>query len=377
MKRIMIVLMTILVIALSGCVSNEPTGHNYIVLPDLSGLNESEIREVFANLDHQVTFEYFEEEDELLSNIFIEYKDHITGDIVDETNETIIIVYPVFTGDPSFIVLPNLEGLLKEEIINLFEDLGVIITFVNNGIATEDTADLFIEYGQYLVPGDTFDIDSVLPIIVYPELDNESHYFAPLDMEYDGPFLSEDFRDIDPLDPRGGYFAVTLNYCGDGDTAVFNYPQEVYDAIDSYAKSVRFLNMDTEETYSGGEEEWGKPASVYTCSLLTSAEEIMLQTDPGDNLLGTYGRLLAWVWIKLPGEDEFHLLNYMVVKQGLAQVKYEFGAGETISYGDYTYNEWMHTAEDYAILNDLGQWGDLLDYYWNYEEDKPDWTRWY
>ena len=377
MKRIMIVLMTILVIALSGCVSNEPTGHSYIVLPDLSGLNESEIREVFANLDHQVTFEYFEEEDELLSNIFIEYKDHITGDIVDETNETIIIVYPVFTGDPSFIVLPNLEGLLKEEIINLFEDLGVIITFVNNGIATEDTADLFIEYGQYLVPGDTFDIDSVLPIIVYPELDNESHYFAPLDMEYDGPFLSEDFRDIDPLDPRGGYFAVTLNYCGDGDTAVFNYPQEVYDAIDSYAKSVRFLNMDTEETYSGGEEEWGKPASVYTCSLLTSAEEIMLQTDPGDNLLGTYGRLLAWVWIKLPGEDEFHLLNYMVVKQGLAQVKYEFGAGETISYGDYTYNEWMHIAEDYAILNDLGQWGDLLDYYWNYEEDKPDWTRWY
>ena len=377
MKRIMIVLMTILVIALSGCVSNEPTGHNYIVLPDLSGLNESEIREVFANLDHQVTFEYFEEEDELLSNIFIEYKDHITGDIVDETNETIIIVYPVFTGDPSFIVLPNLEGLLKEEIINLFEDLGVIITFVNNGIATEDTADLFIEYGQYLVPGDTFDIDSVLPIIVYPELDNESHYFAPLDMEYDGPFLSEDFRDIDPLDPRGGYFAVTLNYCGDGDTAVFNYPQEVYDAIDSYAKSVRFLNMDTEETYSGGEEEWGKPASVYTCSLLTSAEEIMLQTDPGDNLLGTYGRLLAWVWIKLPGEDEFHLLNYMVVKQGLAQVKYEFGAGETISYGDYTYNEWMHIAENYAILNDLGQWSDLLDYYWNYEEDKPDWTRWY
>ena len=119
MKRIMIVLMTILAIALSGCVSNEPTGYSYIVLPDLSGLNESEIREVFANLDYQVTFEYFEEEDELLSNIFIEYKDHITGDIVDETNETIIIVYPVFTGDPSFIVLPNLEGLLKEEIINL------------------------------------------------------------------------------------------------------------------------------------------------------------------------------------------------------------------------------------------------------------------
>ena len=97
----------------------------------------------------------------------------------------------------------------------------------------------------------------------------------------------------------------------------------------------------------------------------------MLQTDPGDNLLGTYGRLLAWIWVKLPGEDEFFLLNYMVVKQGLARVMYEFGAGETISYGDYTYNEWMHIAEDYAIDNDLGQWSDLLDPYWDYENDSP------
>lgn len=377
MKKISVIIMTILVITLAGCVNKPIEGHDNIVLPDLIGLNETEIRVVFDNLNHPVTFEYYHEESEIYSNLFIEYKDYITDDIVNETNEIIIVIYPVFTGDPSFIILPDLEGLDKDEIITIFDDLGVTVMFTTSGDVTEVTSNIFIDYGQFLMVGDTFDIDSVLPIIVYPEFGIDPNYFEPIEMEYDGPLLSEDFRDIDPLDPRGGYFFVTLLSCGDGDTAVFNYPQVIYNAIDSPAKSVRFLNMDTEETYYGGEEEWGKPASVYTCNILTSATEIILQTDPGDNLLGTYGRLLAWVWVKVPGEDEFHLLNYMVVKQGLAQVKYEFGAGETMSYGEHTYNEWMHIAENHAKTNDLGQWGNLLDYYWNYEEDKPDWTRWY
>ena len=322
-------------------------------------MNETEIKSVFSNLGHPITFEYYSEESEENSNIFIEYKDFSTGDIVNETNDIVIIIYPVYTGDSSFVVLPNIEGLFKDEIIIIFEELGVEILFTFSGESTIDTSNMFIAYGQFMEDGDTFDVATTLPIIIYPEFGDTSIYFSVTEMEYDGPLLSEDFKDIGILDPRGGYFDVTLNYCGDGDTAVFNYPDEVYDAIESYAKSVRFLNMDTEETYGGGEEEWGKPASVYTCELLT------------------YGRLLAWVWIKLPGEDDYHLLNYIVVKQGLAQVKYEFGAGETISYGDYTYNEWMHLAENYATQNSLGQWGELLDYYWDYVEDEPYWTRWY
>ncbi len=180
--------------------------------------------------------------------------------------------------------------------------------------------------------------------------------------------MDESFSLIDPVDPRGGYFEVTLINCIDGDTAKFNYPQIIYDAIPNFSNNTRFLNMDTEETY-GTPEEWGKPGSNYTCDLLTSAESIVLQTDPNDGLIDNedYRRLLAWIWVQLPGEEEYYLLNYMVVVQGLAQVKYEFGSGETISYGDYTYNEWMHIAEDYAIENNLGQFGNLLDPYWNYE----------
>ncbi len=265
--------------------------------------------------------------------------------------------------------LPNLDGLTREEITTIFEDMDALVEFDEAGIPSETTEFTFFEYGNNKESGQMFDKGVVTLVLIYPDFVYEEVFFTTIDMDYDGPRLEESFMNIDPINPRGGYFEVTLKYCTDGDTAVFNYPQDIYDAITSSAKSVRFLNMDTEETYSGGEEEWGKPASAYTCSLLEGAETLVLQTDPGDSLLGTYGRLLAWVWIQLPNEDDFQLLNYIVVKQGLAQVKYEFGAGETISYGDNTYNEWMHIAEDYAMINELGQWGELLDPYWDYEYD--------
>jgi len=377
MKKIIVLITIFLVFILSGCNDNVATGHDNIVLPNLSGMNKTEIISLFDNLGHPVLFEYSTEENEMYSNTFVEYEYFSYGDIVNETDEIIIILYPIYMGVVSYIELPNLEGLEKDEIINIFKDFNIDIIFITSGGIAKETSNLFIEYGQFFMIGDSFSVDSVLPIIIYPEYGSEIDYFSPIEIEYDGPYLSTSFKDVDPLDSRGGYFTVTLKHCTDGDTAVFNYPQEIYNAIESTSKSVRFLNMDTEETYSGGEEEWGKPASIYTCELLTSATDIILQTDPGDNLLGTYGRLLSWIWIKLPNEDKYQLLNYMVVKQGLAQVKYEFGAGETISYGEYTYNEWMHIAENYAKTNKLGQWGDRLDYYWNYDEDKPNWIRWY
>ena len=92
MKKVSVILMMMLVMVLSGCTNEIPEGHDNIVLPDLSGKNETEIRDTFDNLGHIVTFEYFDEEDEFLSNIFIEYKDYNHGDIVNETNDIVIIV---------------------------------------------------------------------------------------------------------------------------------------------------------------------------------------------------------------------------------------------------------------------------------------------
>ncbi len=270
--------------------------------------------------------------------------------------------------DEDIILLPDITGYTRTEIETVFENLDVEIFFIDLGEATDSNSLVFIEYGQYFSIGDKFSIEDFLPIITYPEYFSGNPYFEVLELHYDGPYLGESFNLIDPVDPRGGYFEVTLKNCIDGDTAKFEYPQIIYDAIPGFSNNTRFLNMDTEETY-GTPEEWGKPGSNYTCDLLTSAESIVLQTDPNDGLIDNedYRRLLSWIWIQLPEEEEYFLLNYMVVIQGLAQVKYEYGSGETINYGEFTYNEWMHIAEDYAILNELGQWGDLLDPYWNYE----------
>lgn len=273
-------------------------------------------------------------------------------------------------------ILPDITNFSKDEIQIVFDRLDISVVFFYRGEATNENQLQFIEYGHYLKAGDSFDRDSDLPVIIYPEFELDN-YFSITNLDYDGPLLSESFGLIDPVDPRGGYFEVTLSNCIDGDTAKFTYPSYIYDAILNFSNNTRFLNMDTEETY-GTPEEWGKPGSVYTCSLLTEAESIVLQTDPNDGLIDNddYRRLLAWIWVKLPNEEEYFLLNYMVVQQGLAQVKYEFGSGETIRYNEITYNEWMHIAEDYAIENNLGQWGDQLDYYWDYDTKQPDYSKW-
>ena len=212
-------------------------------------------------------------------------------------------------------------------------------------------------------------------------------YYFPITVDYDGPRLDEAFFDIIPYEygngnpyrGTGGAFYVDYdpeNYrgrCIDGDTTVFYYPSSIFEKITANAKSTRYFNIDTPETWSSGEEPFGFLATRYVCDLLLMAEEIVLQTDPGDNFLDRYGRLLAWVWILLPGEDDYQLLNYMIVRQGLGEVKYLFGAGQSafMSYGGKTYTQWMFQAEDLAIEEELGIFGSRLDYYWDYDLNRP------
>lgn len=281
----------------------------------------------------------------------------------------------ILSSCSSRIELPDFEGVTYIGANRVLRDKG--ISFYSIDIETDDpTLVGFVAGYKEHKASDKVDEEDLIGVLVYVLSSDELSYFEPIDIDYNGPYLDGKYSEVDYIDPRGGYFEVTLKSCTDGDTAKFVYPNDIYELITSYSKSVRFLNMDTEETFSGGEEEWGKPASLYTCSLLYSAEDIIIQTDPGDAATGTYGRLLGWVWIKLPDVEEFQLLNYMIVKQGLAQVKYEFGAGTTLTYGEATYNEWMHEAMDYAEDNKLGQWGNELDYYWDYENDEPNSELW-
>ena len=205
-----------------------------------------------------------------------------------------------------------------------------------------------------------------------------SDYFYPVDMAYDGLRIDESYLNADSIYTtiqgtkwgNGGTFSVEYNpsegigRCIDGDTTVFGFPQGVASLIESSPKRVRYLNIDTPET-SGNPEKWGLLAKQYTCDSLLHAEAIIIQTDPGDKLLDRYGRLLGWVWFKRSLDEPFELLNYWIVRQGLAEVKYLFGAGETQAtiYDNKTYTEWIFLAQSLAQQDGLGMHSSLRDPY--------------
>lgn len=296
------------------------------------------------------------------------------------------------------VTLPDLEGKTEEEIVLLFDDKGLDVQFMPRHDIVKDQSSQFIEYGQFMNEGDQVERGTTVTVIVSAPFDEDVEFFEPVDMDYDGPRLDEEAYDnpyyiYDEDDDIyiGGGGAFSVNYqdgywsdntggCIDGDTTVFTYPTEVYNRIESNTPSVRYLNLDTPETWPPGEEEeWGQPATQYVCEVLADAESVVLQTDPGDNLLGRYGRLLAWVWVQMPGEDDYELLNYNIVRQGLGVVAYEYGAGTTeyTMYDDVYYNKWMHKAEERAMDEQRGMHSDdLRDYYWDYDNEAPHPIRW-
>ncbi|GEM_PF-433517 len=299
--------------------------------------------------------------------------------VEDDSGETIDIVQlqePPLLNDQQHSLLPNAHRIELDAL-----EVGDVLSGTLN--VTE------IDGEVVLTPShrDDVEIDGM----------EEGLYYEPKDLDYDGPALDAGFFDLTPYeyDAReeacmgtGGAFEVTYEAgdfpheggCIDGDTTLFtDYPDGVAARIESNTPSVRYLNLDAPETFpEGEEEEWGRPATEYVCDALKDAESIVLQTDPGDELTGVYGRLLGWVWVRAEGETDYELLNYRVIRQGLSTVGYEWGAGETdvTVYEEKTYNEWMRAGETRAASEGLGMHGGWRDYYWDYENDAPHPERW-
>ena len=291
------------------------------------------------------------------------------------------------------IYLPDLRGKVEEDIVEIMSDKAIdyeIVVRINTITAQSRE---FIEYGRGLEIGDIYDGTSRVIIAVSALRYEDREYFEFQDISYDGPRLDPKFFEYEWFvfneateRYRGGGGAFHVEYdlsqnigrCIDGDTTVFEYPPAIRSRILSSTPSTRYLNIDTPETFAGGEEEWGKQATNYVCEMLDLAESFVLQTDPGDNLTGDFGRLLAWVWIRLPDAEEYYLLNYMVVRQGLAEVAFLRGAGSTdiTVYEGLTYTEWMLLGEARAKEDGFAMHGEYLDYYWDYVGNRPFPGRW-
>lgn len=135
-----------------------------------------------------------------------------------------------------------------------------------------------------------------------------------------------------------GYEIVEFKGLSDGDTATF--------VVNKLPTATRFLAIDTPEMNSStdGQQPWAAAAKAYTLNALKNAETIILEMDEESDIFDTYSRLLAWVWVD--GE----LLNYKLVEEGLAYVKY--------LYGDYKYNPDMIKLESEIQKKDIKIWGE-------------------
>ena len=131
---------------------------------------------------------------------------------------------------------------------------------------------------------------------------------------------------------RNDSIKVTLNKCIDGDTASFNYKDDVY--------KVRFLAVNTTELKK--KEKFSKEALDYTCNKLKNAKTIKLKFDKGSDEKDKYGRYLAWIFV------DNSLLQEELIEQGLAKVDY--------IYGKYEYTDTLKEKEEIAKKDKIGIW---------------------
>ncbi len=180
-----------------------------------------------------------------------------------------------------------------------------------------------------------------------------------------------EFIDRDFYDELGGMEIMVLDYINDGDTAAFYNDQYAFTGDER----VRFLGINTPETFTSPSEPWGEEASDFTKTILNYADNnnknIYVQSDPDLGYSETYGRRLGYIWVDL-GEDVLTidiknsdgvvidtaeltgtiLLNYELVKYGFSY-NY-FGTDSDLVYNNRYLYRWFQEAQRYAEANDFG-----------------------
>lgn len=124
---------------------------------------------------------------------------------------------------------------------------------------------------------------------------------------------------------RNKVYKAKIERVVDGDTAIVSF---IFDDGSKYLKErVRFLGVNTPETVHPNKpvEFYGKEASNFTKSQLTD-QIVWLQTDV--EVKDRYGRMLAYVWLREPTEEDFdnedsireYMFNAKLLLDGYAQL---------------------------------------------------------
>ena len=150
-------------------------------------------------------------------------------------------------------------------------------------------------------------------------------------------YYDENFNIIKDNNTETKKLEVKLNRVIDGDTAVFNMPNN------DEPVTVRFLAINTPESTSKV-ELYGKEASKFTEEKLKNSKIIVLEYDNNSTETDKYNRQLAWIWV----DDE--LLQELLIENGLAKVDY--------IYGNYKYVDLLEDKEEKAKTSKIGIWQD-------------------
>ncbi len=123
---------------------------------------------------------------------------------------------------------------------------------------------------------------------------------------------------------------------------------------------LRLIGIDTPEI-GRKFERWGLLAKDYTKYLLNISNNILVEYDSNLTKTDEFGRHLCWVWILI--NDEYQLLNYILVQSGFADNKYLDSKSK--------YYSLMLQAEKEAKQYKRVIWGyKYLDPYWDYNSNK-------
>ena len=108
---------------------------------------------------------------------------------------------------------------------------------------------------------------------------------------------------------------VTVKNFIDGDTTHFNVPEDVREGG---LMKARYLACNTPES-TGKIEEWGKKASNFTKTKLSTATSIIVESnDTQWNFDSTGDRNLVWVWYQDPETNVYRNLNLELLQEGLS-----------------------------------------------------------
>ena len=110
--------------------------------------------------------------------------------------------------------------------------------------------------------------------------------------------------------------SVTVKNYVDGDTTHFIVPDSL--GMPANTLKARYLAVNTPES-TGKIEEYGKKASAFTKSKLSSAVSIIVESDDDNwNLDSTGSRYMVWIWYKTSEDTEYRNLNIEILQNGLA-----------------------------------------------------------